>query len=64
VLSSIQSAYQKTNTPPAPATVGNTGGSASANVTSQLASYNLALSLLGTDGSSAMSNIQAIVAGM
>jgi hypothetical protein len=47
VLSSLQSTYQKTNTPPPVATVGNTTGTASPYLTSQLANYNLALSLLG-----------------
>jgi trimeric autotransporter adhesin len=62
VLSSIQSAYQKSNATPASATPGNTSGTASAATTAQLASYNLALSLLGTDANSAVSNIQSIVA--
>jgi hypothetical protein len=48
VLSSIQSAYQKTNAPPAPsAAVGNNSGTASAYQTNLLGNYNLALSLLG-----------------
>src|SRR5262249_52972818 len=65
VLSNIQNAYQKSNAPP-PATPGpgNTTASASATTTSQLASYNLALSLLNTDPNSAISNIQSIVAGI
>ena len=62
VLSSIQSAYQKSNAPPASTTPGNAGGTVSAATTAQLASYNLALSLLGTDANSAVSNIQSIVA--
>ena len=65
VLSNIQNAYQKSNAPP-PATPGpgNTSASASATTTSQLASYNLALSLLNTDPNNAVSNIQSIVAGI
>ncbi len=63
VLSSIQSAYQKSNAPPPSPITGNTSGTASAATTAQLASYNLALSLLGTDANSAVSNIQSIVAG-
>jgi hypothetical protein len=48
VLSSLQSAYQATNKPPAlPAAVGNTSGQATSYQTAQLAKYNLALSLLG-----------------
>ena len=43
-------------------TAGNTSGTASAATTAQLASYNLALSLLGTDANSAVANIQSIVA--
>ncbi len=64
VLSHIQSTYQKSNAPPpAAATPGNTAGSASPATTAQLANYNLALSLLGNDPNSAVSNIQSIVAG-
>lgn len=63
VLSNIRSAYQKSNAPPTPTTLGNTGGTVSSVTTAQLASYNLALSLLGTNTNSALSNIQAIVAG-
>ena len=64
VLSSIQSTYQTTNKPPAPPpTPGRTGGTAGAEVTSQLANYNLALSLMNTDPSNAVSNIQQIVSG-
>jgi hypothetical protein len=47
VLSSLQGTYQKTNTPPPAATVGNNSGSASQYQSAQLANYNLALSLLG-----------------
>jgi hypothetical protein len=47
VLSSLQSTYQKTNAPPPMQTVGNTGGTVSPYLTSQLSNYNLALSLLG-----------------
>jgi hypothetical protein len=65
VLSNIQSAYQKSNAPPPAAPgPGNTTASASAATTSQLASYNLALSLLNTDPNNAVSNIQSIVAGI
>src|SRR5262249_42625391 len=65
VLSNIQNAYQKSNAPPPAAPgPGNTTGAASATTTSQLASYNLALSLLNTDPNSAVSNIQSIVAGI
>ena len=65
VLSSIQKAYQESNTPPAqPPGPGNTSGTASSSTTAQLASYNLALSLLNTDPNSAVSNIQSIVAGI
>jgi hypothetical protein len=65
VLSSIQSTYQKTNAPPASTTTnpGNTSGTASAATTAQLANYGLALSLLNTDPSNAVSNIQSILAG-
>jgi hypothetical protein len=49
VLSSIQSAYQTTNKPPAPpAALGNNSGTASAYQTGLLGNYNLALSLLGS----------------
>ncbi len=62
VLSAIQTTYQKSNTPPAaPTTPGNTTGTASATTTAQLASYNMALSLLGTSSSSAVNNIATIV---
>jgi hypothetical protein len=62
-LSSIQSTYQTTNAPPpAPHQPGNTSGTVSAATTSQLASYNMALSLMNTDPSSAVANIQSIVA--
>ena len=48
VLSSLQSTYQTTNKPPATNTsVGNTSGKATSYQTSQVANYNLALSLLG-----------------
>ncbi len=57
VLSKIQSAYQTTNAPPAPAaTPGNTSGTAPAYLTSQLASYNVALSMLGGSSSSTSSS--------
>ena len=53
VLSKIQSAYQTTNAPPAAATgPGNTTGTAPAYLTSQMASYNLALSMLSGASSS------------
>jgi hypothetical protein len=48
VLSSLQSTYQKSNTPATTTqTVGNTTGTASPYQATQLANYNLALSLLG-----------------
>ncbi len=48
VLSSIQSAYQTTNAPPAPPPQpGNNHGTVSAYQTALLGNYNLALSLLG-----------------
>ena len=47
VLSNIQNTYQKSNTPPATATVGNTTGTASAASTAQLASYSTGLVLAG-----------------
>jgi len=65
VLTNLQSTYMTTNAPP-PSTstaTGNTSGAASATTTAQLASYNMALSLLGTSSSSAMNNIATIVAG-
>jgi len=63
VLSSIQSTYQTTNAPPpTPQQPGNNSGTVSAATTSQLASYNMALSLMNTDPSSAVANIQSIVA--
>ena len=59
VLSKIQSAYQTTNAPAAPAaTPGNTSGSASSYVTSQLSNYNLALSMLS--GSSSTSSAPSL----
>ena len=64
VLANIQSAYQKSNAPPAPMpTPGNASGTASAATTAQLANYNLALGLLNTDPNNAVANIQSIVAG-
>jgi hypothetical protein len=64
VLSSLQSTYQTTNTPAASTTkVGNTSGSASTATTSQLANYSLALSLMNTDPSNAVANIQSILQG-
>ena len=66
VMANIQSTYQKSNTP-APSTTGtttgNTTGTASTTTTAQLASYNMALSLLGTSSSDAVNNIATIVAG-
>jgi hypothetical protein len=63
-LSNIQHTYQTTNAPPpAPHSVGNTTGTASASTTAQIASYGLALSLLGTSSSDAVNNIAAIVQG-
>jgi len=62
VLSSIQSTYQTTNAPPPAASMpGNNSGSANATTTAQLANYNLALSLMNTDPSNAVSNIQSIL---
>ena len=64
VLSSLQSTYQKTNTPAQTAQkVGNTSGTASTYTTSQLASYNLALGLMNTDPNNAVANIQQILNG-
>jgi hypothetical protein len=66
VLTNLQSTYQTTNTPPSSTTSanpGNTSGTASATTTAQIASYNLALSLLGTSSSDAVNNIATIVAG-
>jgi hypothetical protein len=61
-LSNLQSTYQTTNAPPPAApTPGNHGGSANAATTSQLANYNLALSLMNNDPNNAVANIQAIV---
>jgi hypothetical protein len=63
VLSNIQSTYQATNAPPpAAALPGNRSGSANATTTSQLANYNLALSLMNNNPGNAVANIQAIVA--
>jgi hypothetical protein len=65
VQASIQSTYQKSNTPPASTSTnpGNTSGTASATTTAQLANYSLALSLLGNTASSATNNIATIVGG-
>lgn len=64
VLSSLQSTYQKSNAPPpAASTPGNNTGAASSATTAQLANYNLALSLMGTDPNNAVANIQSIVSG-
>ncbi len=58
VLSKIQSAYQTTNAPPAaPTAPGNTTGTAPAYLTSQMASYTLALNMLS--GSSSASSPSA-----
>ncbi len=64
-LSNIQNIYQTTNAPPPSSspTVGNTTGTVNPTTTAQLASYNLALSLLGTSSSNAVNNIATIVAG-
>ena len=64
VLSNIQSAYQKSNAPPAPTPGPGKTGAASTSTASQLANYNLALSLLNTDPNNAVSNIQSIVSGI
>ncbi|HWF63172.1 MAG TPA: hypothetical protein VN685_01015 [Rhizomicrobium sp.] len=61
VMSNIQSIYQKSNATPATPAMGNTSGTASAQTNSQIASYNLALSLLGTSSNDAMNNIMNIV---
>jgi hypothetical protein len=62
VLSSIQSTYQATNAPPpAAALPGNRSGTANATTASQLANYNLALSLMNNNPGNAVANIQAIV---
>ncbi len=63
VMSSIQNIYQKSNAPPPTPTLGNTGGTASSQTGAQLASYNMALSLLSTSSGDAMNNIMAIVNG-
>jgi len=66
VLSNIQNTYQTSNAPPsssANSQVGNTTGTPSATTTAQLASYSLALSLLGTSTSDAVNNIASIVSG-
>jgi hypothetical protein len=64
VLSSLQSTYQTTNTPPPSTTkIGNTAGSANGETVGQLNNYSLALSLLNSDPSNAVANIQAIVSG-
>jgi len=63
VLSSLQSTYQTTNKPPALPSVGNTSGTASPYLTSQLGSYNMALSLMNNDPSNAVANIQSILSG-
>jgi hypothetical protein len=62
-MSSIQHVYQTTNAPPPTPAIGNNSGSASPQTASQLASYNTALSLLGTSGSNAVTNIQMIING-
>jgi hypothetical protein len=53
VLASLRSAYRSLNTPPTTATsVGkNAGGTAPAYLTSQVANYSLALSMLGGSAS-------------
>lgn len=63
VMSNIQNIYQKSNAPPPTPTVGNTAGTASPQTTANLATYNTALSLLGTSSSAAMNNIMMIVNG-
>jgi hypothetical protein len=53
VLSTLQKIYQTENAPPAAKTVGNgSSGPVSSYVTSQLASYSLALSMFGGAGDS------------
>ena len=62
VLSNIQKAYQTSNAPPPTAAgPGNNSGTASPASSMQLASYNMALSLLGTSSSDAANNIAMIV---
>lgn len=63
VLSSIQKTYQVSNKPAAMDTghTGNTGGTASAYTTSQLASYSVALGLMNTSPGNAVANIQQII---
>ncbi len=63
VLSQIQNTYKTSNTPPAAATIGNNSGTASSSTTAQLASYNMALSLLGSGNGDPFANIATIVAG-
>ena len=64
VLSNIQNMYQTTNAPQSTDTrKGNTSGKANSATVSQISNYNLALSLMNTDASSAAANIQSIVAG-
>ncbi len=63
VLSQIQNTYKTSNTPPAAATIGNNSGTASSSTTAQLASYNMALSLLGSGNGDTFANIATIVAG-
>ncbi|HSS12715.1 MAG TPA: hypothetical protein VLL04_02400, partial [Rhizomicrobium sp.] len=65
VMTNLQSTYQKSNTPASTtgSTTGNTTGTASSVTTAQLASYNMALTLLGTSSSDAVNNIATIVAG-
>ena len=61
VLSSLQSTYQTTNKPAAPpAMPGNTSGTASSYTTSQLASYNLALSMMQGSSSSSSSSLTSL----
>jgi hypothetical protein len=48
VLSSLQSTYQKTNAPPAQATIGNTTGKASPHEAALVGKYTNALGLLGS----------------
>jgi hypothetical protein len=64
VLSSIRNIYQKTNTPASSTSTASTSssGTAPAYLTSQLASYNVALSMLsGASGSSSSSSSSSVI---
>jgi hypothetical protein len=62
VLSSIQTAYQKSNAPPVtPSTLPQSTGTASASTQAQLSNYTMALNLFSTDPSNAVANIAQIL---